>query len=369
MIHLTKKNDCCGCGACAQRCPEQCISMRADEQGFLYPQTDEVKCIDCGLCERVCPMIQHGEPREPVATYAARHLDETIRLASSSGGAFTAIAEHVIAQDGVVFGARFNEQWDVVHDYTETIDGLAPFRGSKYVQSAIGDNFVKAEQFLKQGRQVLFTGTPCQIAGLKHFLRKDYDNLLTVEVACHGVPSPLVWQEYLKDKNPTAINFRDKRNGWKNYHFTLNGKSVPHDNDNFMGCFLENYSLRPACFDCQAKHGSSQADLNIADLWGISQIAPAIDDDRGTSTIIAWNEQGNTIAKAIDLDTQEIEFTKVAKHNPAIVSSTTKPSDHNDFWQSFSTNPLKTIKRFSNRHRPALTIRIKQKIRKFLQLK
>ena len=208
-----------------QRCPNACIIMLEDEQGFLYPKVDTAKCIDCGLCEKVCPVLNHGEPRQPLVCYAAIHHDEKIRLASSSGGVFTALAEYVITNSGVVFGARFNEKWEVVHDYTETIEGLAAFRGSKYVQSTIGDNYRLAEQFLKDGRQVLFTGTPCQIAGLNNYLRKEYENLLSVEVACHGVPSPLVWREYIKDKNPTSINFRDKRNGWKEFGLNINTRN------------------------------------------------------------------------------------------------------------------------------------------------
>lgn len=200
MINIKEKHNCCGCSACVQVCPKQCISMSADNEGFLYPQIDTAICIDCGLCEKVCPVINQNEPREPLAVYAANNNNEDIRLKSSSGGIFTLLAEQIISEGGVVFGARFNENWEVVHDYTEAIEGLEPFRGSKYVQSIIGDNFIKAKQFLTDGRKVLFSGTPCQIAGLKKFLRKEYENLLTVEVVCHGVPSPMVWRDYLDYK-------------------------------------------------------------------------------------------------------------------------------------------------------------------------
>lgn len=200
MIRIYNKHDCCGCNSCVQRCPKSSITMREDEEGFLYPDVDESTCIDCGLCETVCPVIHQSTVRKPIAVCAAKNKDEKIRLSSSSGGAFTALAESVIDEDGVVFGAKFDEDWSVVHDYMETREGLAAFRGSKYVQSRIGDSFKKAEQFLKAGRKVLFSGTPCQIAGLKRFLRKEYDNLLTVDFICHGVPSPGVWREYLKEE-------------------------------------------------------------------------------------------------------------------------------------------------------------------------
>ena len=200
MIDIKEKNNCCGCSACVQICPKQCISMAADNEGFLYPQVNSAICIDCGLCEKVCPVINQSAPREPLVVYAAKNNNEDIRLKSSSGGIFTLLAEKVIEEGGVVFGAKFDADWNVVHDYTETIEGLAAFRGSKYVQSIIGDNFKTAKQFLNNGRKVLFSGTPCQIAGLKKYLRKEYDNLLTVDVVCHGVPSPMVWRDYLDYK-------------------------------------------------------------------------------------------------------------------------------------------------------------------------
>ena len=199
MINIEDKKQCCGCSACVQRCPKQCIVMKEDEEGFLYPVADKDVCIDCNLCEQVCPVLRQREEREPLDVYAAFNKNEEVRMQSSSGGVFTALAESIIKEGGVVFGARFNEDWEVVHDYVETVEGLSAFRGSKYVQSRIGCTFSQAEQFLKQGRKVLFSGTPCQIAGLKLFLRKEYENLLSVDFICHGVPSPGVWRQYLNE--------------------------------------------------------------------------------------------------------------------------------------------------------------------------
>jgi coenzyme F420-reducing hydrogenase beta subunit len=173
--------------------------MQEGPEGFLYPVIEKEKCTSCKKCENVCPAIVQGNERKPLHVYAAKNLDEEIRHNSSSGGIFTLIAESIIQKGGVVFGARFNDNWEVVHDYTETVEGLAAFRGSKYVQSNIGDTYLKAKDFILSGRKVLFSGTPCQIAGLKAFLQKDYDNLLTVDLVCHGVPSPLVWKMYLDE--------------------------------------------------------------------------------------------------------------------------------------------------------------------------
>lgn len=228
MIDIKKKEDCVGCNACVQRCPKTCIFMIEDEQGFLYPKVDLNKCIDCHLCEKVCPVINQAEPIKPIRTYAAKNNNEEDKETSSSGGVFFALVEYVIKEkQGVVFGARFNDKWEVVHDYAEAIKDAEAFKGSKYVQSRIGDNFKKAEEFLKSGRTVLFSGTPCQIAALRLFLRKDYGaQLITVDIACHGVPSPLVWKDYLNStcgntEKISRISFRDKRNGWQNYGMSI----------------------------------------------------------------------------------------------------------------------------------------------------
>ena len=246
MINIEDKKKCCGCSACVQRCPKQCISLQEDEEGFLYPQVDKKICVNCGLCEKVCPVLNPVKARKPQVVFAARAIDEKVRLESSSGGVFTVLAELVIERGGVVFGAKFNEKWEVVHAYTESKEGLSAFRGSKYVQSKIENSYKQAESFLKAGREVLFSGTPCQIAGLKLYLRKEYTNLLTVDFVCHGVPSPMVWKDYLEEKiRPlgvvgknmvsslslkdmpviTGISFRDKRNGWKKYGFAVRRSS------------------------------------------------------------------------------------------------------------------------------------------------
>lgn len=327
MIEIEEKKNCCGCNACVQVCPKQCISMKEDREGFLYPEVNQDICVDCHLCERVCPVLNQGKERKPLKVYAAKNKDEEIRRQSSSGGIFTLLAEQVIDEGGVVFGARFNENWEVVHSYTETKDGLAAFRGSKYVQSRIGDNYKKAESFLKSGRKVLFSGTPCQIAGLKLYLRKEYENLQTVDFICHGVPSPGVWREYLKEeiarqcdgKNSVLshpiekekirikhISFRNKKLGWKKYSFALT-LSVPdgHGAENtvllseplnknlFLRGFLADLYLRPSCYACPAKCLKSGSDVTIGDFWGIERVMPEMDDDKGVSVVMVNRDRFN----------------------------------------------------------------------------
>lgn len=348
MIEIVEKSDCVGCEACVQRCPKQCIVMKEDAEGFLYPQIDIEKCIDCGLCERVCPVINQGEPRKPLVAYAAKNQDESVRLSSSSGGVFTALAEYVIAQGGVVFGARFDESWNVVHDYVETIEGLSAFRGAKYVQSQIGKSFLRAETFLKQGRMVLFSGLPCQITGLKKFLRKDYDNLITVELFCHGVPSPMVWKRFLEEEvaiphiRLKSISFRDKVSGWKNYSFfysqeDANGVQLhrmPFAKNLFMRGFLADLYLRPSCYHCPAKQFKSGSDLTIGDYWGVKLAHPELDDDKGVSAVLVNTDRGVKILQTVQhISLYASTFENVVKCNPALMKSAQEPAKRPLFFE------------------------------------
>ncbi len=304
MININNPVECCGCSACVERCPKSCISFDEDKEGFRYPEVDVSRCIECGLCEKVCPVINENGPNEIKTVTAAWIKNETIRKDSSSGGVFTAIAADVLNKGGVVFGARYDERYEVCHSYVEMVDQLALFRGSKYMQSRIGNSYLKAEQFLKQGREVLFTGTPCQIAGLKLFLRKDYENLYTVDIICHGVPSPKVWRKYLdkiveKDfggispEKLTDVNFRFKDPSWTDYklkisteqHDVIESKSANPYNQ----AFNMNVTLRPICYSCPFKDGKSGSDITIADFWGIQKVDSSMNDDRGTSMVIMHN--------------------------------------------------------------------------------
>lgn len=331
MIKIVNKQDCCGCSACVQRCPKHCITLKEDGEGFLYPHVNSDECIDCGLCEKVCPELHHGERHIPLEVYAAKNKDESIRMQSSSGGIFTLLAEKVIQEGGVVFGAAFDANWEVMHTYAETMEGLVDFRGSKYMQSRIGTAYQDAEYFLKQGRKVLFSGSPCQIKGLKLFLRKNYDNLIAVDFICHGVPSPKVWREYLKEtiarksgKNSVlpypipckigidTVDFRSKSTGWKKYSFalTLSETSVEgvkntvllssvFSENPFMRAFLADLILRPSCYSCPSKSGRSGSDLTIADYWAIPQVAPEFDDDKGVSLVLVQTEKGKSFYQSL----------------------------------------------------------------------
>lgn len=396
MIQILDKQHCCGCAACVQRCPKHCISVQEDAEGFLYPKVDLSRCIDCGLCEKVCPELHAASARKPLATYAGKHKNDEIREGSSSGGVFTALAEKVIEAGGVVFGARFDANWETMHDYTETIAGLSAFRGSKYMQSRIGNSYTLAEQFLKSGRTVLFTGTPCQIAGLKLFLRKDYDQLLTVDVICHGAPSPGVWRQYLQEeiarqrnrKNanlPSPISgsdvrvvdiaFRNKVPGWKKYSFALtlsatgkNGKDfsfcsrIPFTENLFMQGFLADLYLRPSCYACPAKGGQSNSDLTLGDFWGIQHVMPQLDDDKGISVVLVNTEKGQTLLDQTKINVWPTDYLQVLPYNPALERSAQKPLKRERFYASGNNIPIS--KRIVKCTRSSYKQRLNQHLRK-----
>ena len=411
MIEIKDKKDCCGCHACATICAKHCITMQADKEGFLYPIVDKDACTDCGLCEKVCPVINQSEPRKPLKVYAAKNKDEEIRRQSSSGGIFTLLAEKVFNEGGVVFGARFDEDWNVIHAWTDTIEGIAAFRGSKYVQSTIGDTYREAKDFLKQGRKVLFSGTPCQIAGLKKFLRKEYDNLLIVDVVCHGVPSPLVWRTYLDEtrkqlrakrgvgKNSvpssmdelpviTGISFRDKTNGWKKYGFhlryaaseaaenTVSTSAIkeekeilqPFTKNVFMQGFLANLYLRPSCYACAARSGKSGSDISIADFWGVQNFYPEFDDDKGIGLILINSQKGNLVYDKVDVNNIKVTYEQGLRANKCLEYSVKETKYRNIFWTSYFKDALKIIPHLYKKQTPSFVKRILCRIRKKINI-
>lgn len=354
MIDIKDKHDCCGCEACAQICPKHCITMKSDHEGFAYPEVDRQKCVDCGLCERVCPM--HDKPLHsvvPIQTLAAINTDEDVRYKSSSGGLFSMFAERTIQHGGVVFGAEYDTDWTVVHAKAETLKELSRFRGSKYMQSRIGSTFREVKRILQSGREVLFSGTPCQVAGLKKFLGKEYANLLTVDCVCHGVPSPTVWQSYLKSvskntKDVSAVNMRCKSHGWKSYRMKIVGRNgevlvdEPFDCNPFMKAFLRDMILRPACYSCPFKEGRAGSDITLGDFWGIEHIDPSVDDDRGTSLLLVNTDLGKSTIKTLGAATKSEPYTDVVSHNPSICHVTSKNRYRKLFMQLVVTKEFST---------------------------
>ncbi len=353
MLELIDKENCCGCEACLQACPTQCISFKQDEEGFYYPSIDKKLCIDCSLCEKVCPVIHQSEDSTPTHIYAAKNRDEQIRKESSSGGIFTLLAESIIKQGGVVFGAKFDKGWNVIHDYTETLEGLSDFRGSKYVQSRIGNTYIQVKKFLKEGRKVLFSGTPCQVSGIKRFLVSEYENLLLIDFICHGVPSPTVWHRYINevyddlscDKAAiriTSINFRDKIDSWKQYRFTvgLSGHNSSYisevsTSNIYMRGFLKDLYLRPSCQSCPSKSFKSGSDIKIADFWGIENELPYFDDDKGSNLVIVNSNKGDELYNSIEKDNVEVS-SSAFNANPSLFKSIVPHNNRAKFFSAFN---------------------------------
>lgn len=310
MIEITDKIDCTGCHACYNICPSHCIEMKADEEGFLYPVIDKEQCIQCGLCEHVCPMKKKTDLMNKPQLYYGWICDERLRSKSSSGGIFTALAEWILTHDGVVYGAGYGSGLTVIHERITSIEELEKLRGSKYVQSCVCDTFRQVKTDLMNKTWVYYSGTPCQIAGLRNYLGKEYDNLICQDLICHGVPSPKVWKMYLNACNKekgvpvVKVDFRDKSKGWTNFRFALefrNGKKykIRHDKNLYMRLFLRNVILRPTCYHCHYKEERRVSDITLADFWGVQKIFPRLFDDKGISLILVNSDKGEGILKNI----------------------------------------------------------------------
>ena len=358
-MKITSLNNCTGCSACYAACPKSAILMVENEEGFLYPQINIEKCVECGLCEKVCPAISPLKlNKSECKAFAAINNNEAIRMESSSGGVFTAIAEKIVQTGGKVFGARFSEDFrSVIHSWTDNLDGLKDFRGSKYLQSNIHESFKECEHFLKAGEKVLYSGTPCQIQGLKKYLRKEYDNLLTIDFICHGVPSPLLWKKYVEYRETIAaskvvnFSFRHKMNGWKGYSLTFvfsnnNDYHKAFDKDPYMQMFLKDVCLRQSCYNCLAKGIYRVSDVTIADFWGIQSEHPDFDDDKGTSFVIVHNPK--VIALFSDVcKIKKIDLNSGLRHNPAMVKSCIKPKARETFFKDLQVMSFeKMIKKY-----------------------
>ena len=339
MPNLAVKEYCTGCTACASACPHGGITLGADRCGFLYPVIDTGSCTNCGLCEKVCPIISplRVSETEP-QVYAAFSVDTNLRLNSSSGGVFSEIAQDVLQHGGIVFGAAYDQQFKVEHICVDCEEDLIKLRGAKYSQSTMLDTLKQVKWELDAGRYVLFSGTPCQVGGVKAFLRKNYDNLLTVDFVCHSVPSPIAWNEYVKyranhDNNgsmPRAINMRSKITGWTCYqysnlfeydddykHITESGESL------YMKLLVGGYISRECCEHCRFKGYNRVSDLTLGDFWGIWDIAPEMDDNKGTSVVLVHSLRGVELIDNIreDLELKQVTLEEASQQNPAMIKA------------------------------------------------
>lgn len=331
------KGSCCGCGACINICPSTAITMIEDECGFLYPRIDENKCVRCQRCKNVCAFQNIVEKNVPLETYAAISQNREQANQSASGGIFAALATQFIRAGGIVFGAAFSENYGVVHRAVEDIEHLYFIQGSKYVQSRIGNTYQQAKEYLEEGKKVLFSGTPCQIAGLKGFLGKEYENLLTVDIICHGVPSEKIFLSYLRSlekKHEGKIEFftfRDKKIGWGingRVVFDIgNGKTKSiklwQSGSSYLYYFIKGWLYRENCYRCKYAGKNRPGDITLGDYWGIEKQHPEYlegvsgwDESNGISVIIANTDTGlNVIRYLSEIEMRPSTFEKAAQGN------------------------------------------------------
>ncbi|NJE45757.1 Coenzyme F420 hydrogenase/dehydrogenase, beta subunit C-terminal domain [Massilimicrobiota sp. SW1139] len=307
IILFNEKKNCCGCGACENICPKKAISMKEDEYGFIYPEINHNLCIECHLCEKVCHFQSRSNYSKDHMAYAAVTKNQEILMNSTSGGIFTTLALEFIKDGGYVSGSIYDGDFNVVHIVSNKIEDVYKMQGSKYVQSSINDAYLQIKKLLLQKEKVLFSGTPCQVDGLYGFLQRDYDNLYTIDIVCHGVPNNKMFKDYLNYETKkygkiTEIKFRDKTQGWGtkgSIKFENKKKIIYSGTSEYYYLFNKSLTFRDSCYKCKYSSHHRPANITIGDYWGIEKMdfqllnKKEIDIDKGISLIICNNEQGN----------------------------------------------------------------------------
>lgn len=365
VILFDKKEKCCGCGACMNVCPQKAISMQEDEFGFIYPQIDTNVCIKCGACKLVCNFQYKTEENAPIQTFAACAKSEVILKKAASGGAFSVLAISILSKGGVVFGAAFDETWRVCHIGIESVEELYRLQGSKYVQSNVDTTYQQVKRLLKEGRTVLYSGTPCQIAGLYGYLGKNDKNLLTVDLICHGVPNQRMFLDYLSTFGTVrTFSFREKSAGWgKNgsVNTFTNGKIVKkrlwESAQPYLYYFGNGLIQRESCYQCKYTCQHRSADITVGDYWGIEKQHPdylgknGFDTKKGISVIIANTEKGAEAIRGCTqyIDLKESAFEKAAAGNAQLIRPTVKKAQRQELLDLYSKQGwIAVAKRFDS---------------------
>ena len=389
MPNLAKPNLCVGCSACASICPKQCIKMEKDPDGFKYPVLmHPANCVECGMCESVCPVLNENikANSDIPSAYAAFTKDERIRQDSSSGGIFTEIAKRIIAENGVVYGAAYDEKFAVYHRCVDKIDDLQKLRGAKYAESNLENTFAEILDRLKHGQFVLFSGTPCQVAGLKSFVRKDYNNLICIDFVCHGVPSPMAWDSFIKyrserdadGKLPRSINLRSKETGWSKYQYSNvfeyeEGKkySTVSSQSLFMKLFVGDYISRPSCSNCKFKGYSRVSDITLGDFWGIWDIEPEMDDNKGTSVILVHTPSGKKLWRDIEpiIKSKEVTLEQASQQNQSMLKPSKANTNSKLALHKIKDGKIDTCEEFFKIQKPTIFARIKGRVKRMIDRK
>lgn len=373
MPTLVEIDKCCGCAACANKCNKGAITIKPNKEGFLHPVVDNTLCAECGLCEKACPglMPATADVKDP-KVFLVQHKDDSIRYQSTSGGGFTAIAEEIIWRDGIVFGAALTDGFHVKHIAVDTIEGLAKFRNSKYVQSEIGDCYKIVKEYLQKGTWVCFSGTPCQINGLYKYLGKDYDNFITVDVVCKSVPSPMIFAKYMEYKQKqeghlSDVVFRDKKRGflyctmahYKTAEDRKSGNSIYRrgsESDEWLRLFLSGKISRRSCSSCPYQTDHRVGDFSLGDIWETG--FASLDDNKGTTLLHVWSEKGKQFLTSIkdNIRCEEYPFEKSRGANRNVYT-TILPNRE----QLFNDAQELSAEAFFTKYAPnSLKVRIKQ---------
>ena len=354
MKILEHKEDCCGCSACYNSCPVNAIEMKYDQEGFWYPFINEELCIHCNKCKKVCPILKSIKKNKYEKVYLAYASNYAERMTSSSGGAFAVLANAVLVSGGIVCGACFNPDMEVEHIIISNQEELKKVKGTKYVQSNINNTFQQIEIALKQDKKVLFSGTPCQVAGLRAFLGQDYEKLTCVDLICHGVPSPEVWQDYMvsisTNKKVDYVNFRVKNTELKTtqivYYMNDERSMIEEKNESlYMKGFIQNLYVRPSCFQCKFKGNNRLSDITIGDFWSAKEFHADIADEYGNSVLIVRTKKGQELLEQIksELVIKSATIKEAATWNECLLESTKYNEKRQEFYQRWRTESLQLI--------------------------
>lgn len=376
-MDITNK-ECCGCGLCATVCPKACISMKLNDEGFYYPSIDESVCIKCSLCSKHCPLNNEdkNKPSLEYECFYAISADSDNVLKSSSGGIFSLLAKKTLSDNGVVVGAAFDYNFNVEMKIVDNLSKLNTLMQAKYVQATLPTElYKKIKTILSTNQKVLFTGTPCQIAALKSYLSPNtYDNLLCAELICHGVPSPGVWQSYLKyltnqtNQPIKEIFFRDKKNGWHDFALTIKHESTElsesHKKSPYMQLFLKDIISRNSCSSCSFKGGKSGADLSLGDFWKLSKIAPKLDNNTGASMVIVHSEKGKDLIESCNFSVlKKFDNDCINISNRAFFSSIANNKLRKAYFSEFKSNNFNWFNPSKYITKPSSIQKIIQKIK------